>query len=256
MISYSRNLEDVILQRVLADVEKGCYVDVGASHPVVDNNTYAFYEKGWRGIGVDALDYGPLWVEARVEDVFVNAALGAKPGQVTFHIFQETPQISTGSGASLETWRADGRVPDQTATVALLPLSGLLEEHFDGRPVHLLSIDVEGMEKEVLEGADLRRHRPWVVVLEATRPGTPISDHAGWEPLLLEAGYHMAYADGLNRFYLASERDALRPRFGLPPNVFDNFVRASELELRKKCEALEGEVRRLTAALAAARVGK
>ena len=245
MISYSRNLEDVILQRVLADVEKGCYVDVGASHPVVDNNTYAFYEKGWRGIGVDALDYGPLWVERRVEDVFVNAAVGASDGQVTFHIFQETPQISTGSRASLQSWRDDGRVPDQAVTVAMLTLEGLLEQHVEGRLVHLLSIDVEGMEKEVLEGIDLRKRRPWVVVLEATRPGTPISEHEGWEPLLLEADYRMAYADGLNRFYLASEQDALRPRFALPPNVFDEFVRASELELQKKCEALEAEVGRL-----------
>ncbi len=242
MISYSRNFEDVILQRVLADVERGCYVDIGASHPIADSNTYAFYEKGWRGICAEPLGYGALWDEERIEDVFVNAALGAKAGETTFYVYRETPQISTGSSATVQTWREGGRAPDETVTVPVLTLNNLLDEHLEGRPVHLLSIDVEGMEKEVLQGLDLRKHRPWIVVLESTRPGTPVPDHEGWEPILLSAGYALAYVDGLNRFYLADERKDLRARFALPPNVFDQFVLARELELRKKCAELEAKL--------------
>jgi FkbM family methyltransferase len=242
LISYSRNFEDVILQRVLADVKDGCYVDAGASHPVSDSNTYAFYEKGWRGIAIDAIDYGEAWREERIEDIFVNAALGAKPGEMTFHVFRETPQISTGSQASLALWREDGRAPDTALVVPVLTLDGLLEEHLQGRVLHLLAIDVEGMEKEVLAGLDLRKYRPWVVIVEATRPGTPEPDHEGWEPMLLAAGYAMVYRDGINRFYLSGEHPELRERFALPPNVFDHFVLARELELRKRCDELEARL--------------
>ena len=42
MVSYSQNLEDVILQRALRYVQKGCYVDVGASLPDTDSLSYAF----------------------------------------------------------------------------------------------------------------------------------------------------------------------------------------------------------------------
>ncbi len=33
---------------------KGFYVDIGAHHPFRYSNTQFFYEKGWRGINIDA----------------------------------------------------------------------------------------------------------------------------------------------------------------------------------------------------------
>lgn len=250
MISYSRNFEDVILQRVLADVENGCYVDVGAAHPVLDSNTFALYEKGWRGIAVEPLAYGEYWNEERIEDVFVSCALGAKPGETTFHIYRDALQISTGSSATVGHWRGGGKAPDEAITVPVVTLDSLLDEHLGGRALHLLAIDVEGMEKDVLEGLDLRKYRPWVVVVEATRPGTPVPDHEGWEPILLAAGYSMVYRDGLNRFYLSAEHPELRERFALPPNVFDEYVLARDRDLQKKCDELEAQVKSLTAKLA------
>src|SRR5688500_14051812 len=44
MICYTRSFEDVMLQRVLRDVEQGCYLDIGACAPIMDSNTFAFYE--------------------------------------------------------------------------------------------------------------------------------------------------------------------------------------------------------------------
>ncbi|MGQ0523672.1 MAG: FkbM family methyltransferase, partial [Betaproteobacteria bacterium] len=245
--------EDVILQRVLSDVQAGCYVDVGASHPIVDSNTYALYEKGWRGICVEPLGYGEIWNEARIEDIFINAVLGDKPGQTTFYIYRETQQLSTTSIATVEAWRKDGKVPDESISVPVLTLNDLLDQHLGGRNIHLLSIDVEGMEKEVLSGIDLRKYRPWVMVLESTRPGTPEPCWEEWEPGILQAGYSMVYFDGLNRFYLSGEQQDLRARFALPPNVWDQFVLARELESREKCVALEASVRRLTEELDAVR---
>jgi len=243
MVSYSGNFEDVILHRALADVRNGCYADVGASHPIAYSNTYAFYEKGWRGICVEPIGaYSGIWREARAEDVFVNAALGASAGQTTFHIYQQTPQLSTGSKATVQAWRKDGRLPDQSVAVPVLTLNSVLEQHLAGRTLHLLSIDVEGMEKDVLAGFDLGKYRPWVVVIEATRPGTPEPDYAGWEPMLLAAGYSMVYMDGLNRFYLSGEHPELRGRFALPPNVFDHFELARERDLRVRCAELEAQL--------------
>ena len=54
-ICYTRNFEDVILQRVFENMPEGCYVDVGASAPVIDSNTYALYTRGWRGICIDPM---------------------------------------------------------------------------------------------------------------------------------------------------------------------------------------------------------
>jgi len=52
-ISYAQNFEDVMLWRALKHIEHGCYVDVGAQHPVIDSVSKAFYERGWRGIHIE-----------------------------------------------------------------------------------------------------------------------------------------------------------------------------------------------------------
>ena len=56
---------------------------------------------------------------------------------------------------------------------------------------------------------DFDRWRPWILVIEATKPNSQISNHLEWEDLVLAKGYLFAYSDGLNRFYLAKEHEEL-----------------------------------------------
>jgi FkbM family methyltransferase len=249
MICYTRNFEDVILQRVFADIAKGCYLDVGASLPVVDSNTYALYELGWRGIALEPLPFGEQWAQNRPEDQFLNVAVGAQSGHVNFHIFQHS-QISSAMPTTIARWQTHGRNAAAQMVVPCVTLTEVLAQHLAGRELHLLSIDVEGMEHEVLKGIDLQRFRPWVIVLEAVLPGTPEHAHHEWEPLLREFRYAEAYFDGVNRFYLAEEHGRLRERFALPPNVWDKFETASQIALRQENNALKAEVAALRAKLA------
>ena len=78
-----------------------------------------------------------------------------------------------------------------------------------------LKVDVEGFEKEVLNGNEWSSLRPWVVVVEAMVPNTQIENHAEWEGILLGANYAFAYADGLNRYYVAEERAEKAHRRGV-----------------------------------------
>ena len=108
-------------------------------------------------------------------------------------------------------------------------LSAVCLAHAAGE-IHFLKVDVEGFEAAVLQGMDFRRFRPWIVVVEATRPHSTEEVHEAWEPWLLQSDYALAYADGLNRFYLAAEQVELRPHFKYPPNFFDEFVKAPDIE--------------------------
>ncbi len=63
--------------------------------------------------------------------------------------------------------------------------------------VHFCKIDVEGFEREVLKGIDFTRLRPWLMVVEATVPGTAIPCHEDWEYLLFENGYQFAFQSGI-----------------------------------------------------------
>ena len=61
---------------------------------------------------------------------------------------------------------------------------------------------MEGHEKTVLKSADFSKHRPWVLAIEATLPGTFTPCHEEWESIVLEAGYVFAGAHSINRYYV------------------------------------------------------
>ena len=247
MICYAQNFEDVILQRVFADVPDGCFLDVGASMPIGGSNTYALYQKGWRGVAIEPLPYQEFWREARPEDVFLNVAVGEKPGSLTLQVYDHTQQISTGVPETASHWERNGMKPSRSVEVPMMTLDQVIAEYLPDLPLHLLCIDVEGMEHQVLKGLDLNTHRPWVVVLEATVPGCAVPMHQAWEPLLLTAGYLMSYFDGLNRFYLAQEHRDLQGLLALPPNVWDGFVTAREIEMRGEIERLKAQIAQMQA---------
>ena len=109
-----------------------------------------------------------------------------------------------------------------------------------GQEVHFLKVDVEGWEEAVLLGNDWSINRPWIVLVEATLPLSAMESFQGWEPILLNAGYEFAFADGLNRFYVSKEREAeLLASLKYPPNVFDMFVCHRQLAAITRAEKSE-----------------
>ena len=51
-ISYSYGSIDLLLKYIFKNQKKGLYIDVGCHHPVMNNNTYLLYQKGWHGIKI------------------------------------------------------------------------------------------------------------------------------------------------------------------------------------------------------------
>lgn len=242
MISYCRNLEDVIIQRALADVPAGHYLDIGACTPVEDSTTYALYERGWTGIAADPVLDEAAWRTTRPRDLAVRAMVAAASGQAPLYVYKDALQSTTGSAAVRDHLARHGAGPGTEVTVPCVTANDLLAPFGPSRPLHLVSIDVEGMEADVLAGLDLRRHRPWLLVIEAVLSGTPIPSHLGWEPNLIELGYSMVYFDGVNRYYLAFEQRSLLGRFMLPPNIWDQYERASERAARQRIQELEARL--------------
>ena len=220
--SYAQNFEDVMLWRVLEDATPGCYIDVGAQHPVVDSVSKAFYEQGWRGIHVEpTIDHANLLRADRPDETIIQAVVAAESGVLDFYEI---------SGGGLSTARQDIAAEHQSklgcSVVKILVTAVTLDDIFalcTTNTVHWLKIDVEGFEREVLTGWRESSHRPWVVVMEATYPCTTRDTFEIWEDLILAKGYDLVYRDGLNRFYLHQTQHERKARFAFPPNVFDSF---------------------------------
>jgi FkbM family methyltransferase len=226
-ISYAQNFEDVMLWRALRNVEKGFYVDVGANDPVLNSVTKAFYERGWRGINIEPVRY---WFDKlendRPEDVNLNIAISDKPGFMRLYDVADTG-LSTFSQDVAEAHKETGGFVYQEILVPALTLREVISTS-PYNEIHFLNIDVEGAELQVLTGIDLNRIRPWIILVEATRPLSAVLDYENWDSLLTKRDYEFAYFDGLNRFYLAKERGDLQSAFKVPPNVFDDFIRFGE----------------------------
>jgi FkbM family methyltransferase len=239
-ISYAQNYEDVMLCRALGDVDRGFYVDVGAADPEEWSVTRAFYDRGWSGINVEPLEeYFNKLTLARPRDTNLKVAVGREAGLRTLHAIAGTglstfnPEIAAGHQAA--GWRAYETI------VPVLTLAKILDD-CESQIIHFLKIDVEGAEAEVLEGLNLERLRPWIIVVEATKPFSTVSTRGEWEHLITSQSYGFAYFDGLNCFYVADEIPGLKERLVAPPNVFDDFVRWSEWTSGQKAAALDQEL--------------
>ena len=92
---------------------------------------------------------------------------------------------------------------------------------------------VEGLEKEVLEGVDLTSYRPWVLVVESTRPNSTEDTSHEWESIVLDSGYEMTLFDGLNKFYVRTDLTSIREALSTPANVFDQWVSWELVETRR-----------------------
>jgi FkbM family methyltransferase len=221
LISYAQNFEDVILWRALKDVVNGFYVDIGANDPNVDSVSLAFYQKGWRGIHVEPVhEFAERIRLARPDEEVIEAAIASRRKSLTFYKVGDTG-MSTGDAAIAVQHEAAG-FPIESRVVPCVTLSKILSR-FENRDIHWLKIDVEGMEKSVIDSWLPSAARPWIVVVESTEPNSPKQNFEAWEPALLDLGYEFVYFDGLNRFYVSAAQPQLKAAFGPGPNYFDDF---------------------------------
>lgn len=222
-VSYAQNGEDVVLRRVFRDIEDGRYIDVGAHDPVIDSVTHQLYERGWSGVNLEPVEQPFRALTARrTRDTNLQVAAGAEPGEATIHVVPDTGLSTLLEGTAKE-YAGEG-LSVEPRTVAVVTLDQVWDQHLKAQQVHLLKVDVEGAEEQVLAGLDLTRHRPWVLLLEATEPRSTEPAHQAWEPTVLAAGYDFCLFDGLSRWYLAQEHRELAAALSYPACVFDDYV--------------------------------
>ncbi len=247
MISYSQNWEDVVLWRAFKDVDSGHYIDIGAQDPIEDSVTKWFYDQGWRGVNVEPMpQYFQKIQKERSEDLNLNVAVSAFNGETEFYSVENSGLSTTiqiyGENAELlgfEVKKITVKTIDSRELIHQIPY----------KTIHFMKIDVEGSENEIIQNFDFEQLAPWVLVIEAHKPGTQIPDFQQWEPKLLEANYTYVFQDGVNRYYLHKNHSDLEKHFKYPVNIFDNYkhfrmvqLEQTLIEMKSTLDRLENEV--------------
>lgn len=165
--SYSQQGEDRILATLFSQ-PKGFYVDVGAHHPKHFSNTRIFYCAGWSGINIDAVPgMKELFSKDRPRDINLEIGVGLKREELTYHIFNEpalnsfSPRVAAGLKDHLYFKNTDQK------KITVMPLAEILDQYLPlGTVIDFLSVDVEGLDYEVLQSNNWDKYRPKVVVCE------------------------------------------------------------------------------------------
>jgi FkbM family methyltransferase len=148
-------------------------------------------------------DLAALHRRLRPRDTLVEAVIGRSSGEIDFFKIDRLHGLSTTIRGNAEAAGLHG-AGFETLKLPSISLADLCRTHTIDS-VDFLKIDVEGAERDVLEGADWSKCRPRIVVLEAVAPLTNAPAWSDWEPILLNQDYRFVLFDTLNRFYVAAE---------------------------------------------------
>jgi hypothetical protein len=168
-ISYSQEGEDVVLNRFFEKKEDGFYVDIGAHHPHRFSNTYLFYLKGWTGINIDAMPGSMApFKQSRPRDINLEIPILLERSKMIYYQFNEPALNGFSSKLSEERNKKTKYRIINEVNLEGLPLCVVLEKYLPNKnmTIDFMSVDVEGLDLEVLKSNDWNKFRPNVLLVE------------------------------------------------------------------------------------------
>lgn len=168
--SYSQLGEDLIIDFVINqfNIQKPSYLDIGAHHPTWLSNTYFFYKKGSNGVCVEP---DPSLLKriksVRPRDICLNVGVGlSAQTEADFYVMTERT-LNTFSKQDAEKYQQyyDNCRIEKVEKIKMININDIMSENFQSCP-NIVSIDVEGIDLEVLKSIDFTRFRPEIFCVE------------------------------------------------------------------------------------------
>ena len=165
--SLSQEGEDLFLKEVFYGKRNGFYVDIGAHHPFRFSNTAWAYKKGWHGINIEPND--ALISEFNVmrkRDINLACGIGMTNGVMRYYMFNE-PALNNFTGEHMDI--------EENGFIGIMEIPiRRLDEVLDSclvDKIDFMSIDVEGMELEVLKSNNWEKYKPIYLLVEQCNLG-------------------------------------------------------------------------------------
>lgn len=201
-VSYSQCGEDLIVDFLLTwvlGIKEPSYLDIGAHHPFKLNNTYLFYQKGLTGVNIEPDPYlFSDFQKVRQRDININKGVGFNKGNemADFYIMSSRT-LNTFSKKEADRISGGGNIKiDEIKKIELININDVFSKYFADKTLDFLSIDVEGLDFEIIKSLNFEMYRPNIICLETIffSEGRIIKKQKPTIDFLLENEYFL-YAD-------------------------------------------------------------
>lgn len=167
--AYSQDGEDLVLDAYYSDLPqyKGFYIDIGAFHPLRFSNTQLFYEKGWRGINIDATP-GSMskFNKIRPEDINLEYGISDLEGELTYYLFNE-PALNNSDAERTDYLNTLGYKVVKEIKIKMLPINQILEKYLpQEKTIDFIDVDIEGLDFKVVKSLDFEKYAPKYFLVE------------------------------------------------------------------------------------------
>lgn len=201
--------EDAIVVMALQELgirlEDASYVDIGANHPIITNNSFTLYGCGACGTLVDPLPWSEYAAQvARPRDTFKRVAVSdISRGKTSFFVC-ETEVLSSLSKEHFKHWK-NHSISTQYKEIEceVLGINDLLAL-LPYKPV-VIFVDAEGEDTKIVKALDYERYRPAIIVVEICN--YPKDELAQLRFFLREKGYELyAVTHDVNAIYVINNQ--------------------------------------------------
>lgn len=197
--SYSMLGEDLIIDKLLKNKERGFYVDVGANDPLRFNNTKRFYDRGWRGINIEPnkLMFNKL-KKQRPKDINLNIGILSKKKKLKFYNMNVDALSTFSSRQATEYIKQNFKI-SKVENVATERLDSIFSRYVKGKKIDFLSIDTEGYDIEVLRSNNWEKWQPKLICVEIAIGHEKHNEEK--DSFLKSLNYKKVYQNLLNAIY-------------------------------------------------------
>lgn len=165
--------EDLFIWDLLGGKLDGFFIEVGAFDGYNYAVTYALEAVGWKGLLIEAIpERADACAKLRKNSRVVNAALSRRgsTGTTSFTVTEDQwGGMLSYLDANTDHAKSQAGAKKRTVTVPLTTMNELLKDHTG--PIDVAVIDVEGGEVPLLDGFDLLKFKPKVLMLEDNTRG-------------------------------------------------------------------------------------
>lgn len=145
---------------------KGFYLDIGAYHPFIGNNTRWAYDLGWRGMNIEPNESNiKLFNIFRPEDININCGVSDRNEDLFYYSYEGSEACN-----SFVQNKEMKSYSQSTRTVKVRNINEILEEHHIEN-IDFMDIDAEGFDERIVYSFNWKKYRPKCVLIELLEQG-------------------------------------------------------------------------------------